>query len=523
MLQMGAANLIHPPGPAPANTKSVGAPGAARMPKGRRFTNIFDLLLAIGKNGTGTLVGSVPGMNGQDQIGKAQLPAHLVALSALSNDIQTPETLIGKMPAGANSIDASVVPRRANVATILQGRGAIVNQRLAELVSGQITPVDLEPGNYEVLNSGLQEGTLILEVQSSDKRLIRVSIAASLLTKGTGGNTPGSISKAVKAGSLPERVLLNVSGDREHSKLNELFSKLDIRELHISEIEPNLKGGMKGNPARATVDVKLIAVQGGQEVLLRSKLHKGDIRAEMPGEPRPRRRGSRRGLPVKTAGALSGPKAVDPKAAGITSQVLNAGRSMMMPLSDLESTLFKNLNTGRTPESAMYDPLNLDQAAETLSKPDQVTSGRTSLSAPRFTLPENLANQLKPNGKSVAIRIEPENLGPARLRINMHNGTLTARLTVESVEAKAAVESSLDQLTNQLEKAGIKVNHVEVSVSGGDIHDQWLESRTTWSAPSRKGHNRVLQKLAAGSVDHVETVPYQAPTYIRADQVNIFA
>lgn len=85
---------------------------------------------------------------------------------------------------------------------------------------------------------------------------------------------------------------------------------------------------------------------------------------------------------------------------------------------------------------------------------------------PAIQLPENIHDLLKPYGKSVTLKIEPEHLGTATISLNMQQGVLRARVVVESNAAKTMVENSLGQLVSQLAKSNITVDSVNVQVGG---------------------------------------------------------
>ncbi len=85
---------------------------------------------------------------------------------------------------------------------------------------------------------------------------------------------------------------------------------------------------------------------------------------------------------------------------------------------------------------------------------------------PAIKLPENIHDLLKPYGKSVTLKIEPEHLGTATISLNMSQGALRARVVVESTAAKTMLENSLGQLVSQLAKSNITVDSVDVQVGG---------------------------------------------------------
>ncbi|MBD3401806.1 hypothetical protein GF420_02840, partial [candidate division GN15 bacterium] len=128
---------------------------------------------------------------------------------------------------------------------------------------------------------------------------------------------------------------------------------------------------------------------------------------------------------------------------------------------------------------------------------------------------------MKPGGRSVSIAIEPENLGPARLHLAMRDNALTARVTVETSHAKAMVEQSLDQLSQQLSRAGIKVDLIEVNVSGEQARQQFTDRSFATRRRIRlqdSEHETLHAAEAAGPAGL-----QQRPSMLGPSGVNLFA
>ena len=54
----------------------------------------------------------------------------------------------------------------------------------------------------------------------------------------------------------------------------------------------------------------------------------------------------------------------------------------------------------------------------------------------------------------------------------------------------------VDKLTEQLSRAGIKVEHVEVNLSGEDMRRQFMDRRTSWHRPGRSQRMNSTPKVA---------------------------
>lgn len=77
---------------------------------------------------------------------------------------------------------------------------------------------------------------------------------------------------------------------------------------------------------------------------------------------------------------------------------------------------------------------------------------------------EQIRVQITPDTTSMEMQLNPENLGKVMLNVSAKNGVVTAQMTVENDVVKAAVESQLIQLKENLNNQGLKVEAVEVSV-----------------------------------------------------------
>ncbi len=73
------------------------------------------------------------------------------------------------------------------------------------------------------------------------------------------------------------------------------------------------------------------------------------------------------------------------------------------------------------------------------------------------------------DNSSMQLQLNPEHLGKVMLNVTSKNGVMTANFTVQTQEAKDALESQLFQLRQNLEQKEIKVDNVEVNVSNFDF------------------------------------------------------
>jgi flagellar hook-length control protein FliK len=138
-------------------------------------------------------------------------------------------------------------------------------------------------------------------------------------------------------------------------------------------------------------------------------------------------------------------------------------------------------------------------------------------------LPEQFQAQLKTQSQTLMLKIEPASLGPAKLNLVMRQDGLTARVTVETPMAKAAVEGSLDQLTQQLSRAGVQVHRIEVALDGGGMRNQFFDRRPEWSYQQGRTSSRYASESESEQVTSSTVLTPPEYGYLRIDGVNLLA
>jgi flagellar hook-length control protein FliK len=78
---------------------------------------------------------------------------------------------------------------------------------------------------------------------------------------------------------------------------------------------------------------------------------------------------------------------------------------------------------------------------------------------------EQIHSTMEDGATTLEMQLNPESLGKLLLSITNKSGVMTASFTVQSSEAKAAIESQMMTLRENLEQKNLKVEAVEVSVS----------------------------------------------------------
>ncbi len=353
------------------------------------------------------------------------------------------------------------------IASLLASRGGAV-------ATSQQVPVDA--GVYRVLETTVLADTVEFTVVSEDAPLDVVKISAPLeLLDDFAVDVTRPTEQHMKQAAA--RVALNDT-QNQTGDIARLLAQLNIKELRISR---NADDGSSNVNNVKTDYVQTGRVDDGKLAIVVTGERQSQIVSvsrELPQESV----GARR-LVMQRASQHPIPQGEPPENKFLTS--MNAARSVVGE-GQFQGAVFDPLTRRLSEKTGRMEMMALesDISDETTSpgqqsiqsvdaanvKPDRVPTGGV-----RFTLPDDIRTALKPDGRALTIMIDPEHLGPARVRLAMREGALTARVTVDTPQARTVVEQSLDQLTAQLQRAGIKVDLIEVNVAGDQPRHQFFE------------------------------------------------
>jgi hypothetical protein len=392
-----------------------------------------------------------------------------------SESFLTAELMLGS-DVGTRSTDditnATTAPNSAEynrqLLSILPRQMGVIGGNVKDILRHK--PVEVEAGKYEILSARVTDGKLSLEVIRKDhpNQAIRLILPAEIL------NDAGGLSS--------KRVVLPMEA-YESSRVNSLLSQLSLKEIEINTANVDQAVRSTAEPLRIT----LTAENTAGEFLIRTKLARARVKAVSDEVP------LRQNIQSESEAARSG-----------SVKIVTGEQAVLSEPNDLRSQLLSGNARGQTQigtrtlfaQPDFFQKGN-DEAGEGSSGDkgsilDSLFGGETALTSDktagekgniqqlRFTLPENLNTVLKSNSKAVTIRIEPEHLGPARLSLSMVDDRLKARIVVSSVSARAALEGSLDRLVDQLARADIKVDQVEIAINGDSTHNEFLGRQPHW-------------------------------------------
>jgi flagellar hook-length control protein FliK len=365
----------------------------------------------------------------------------------------------------------------------------------------------LKPAIYDVLGSRVEGGQLELTLapQGEAANQIRISLPLSVLAQAVSEQTGQST--AVPTGSMSQSTSDWLLCDKM-LEMDGLFKALNLKTLEVRESMPLTTDKVAQSP----IELTLIGENQGARIAITARINKQDVL-------------------LKAVKNFSGNQVLagaetetfpEHGAVGEASSEQKPDDYQMLfkkPLSDSGPSLTKNLLSDARPftfDANLSSADGLDKSAPRAGSMDSATMP----SPVKLTLPDTITKSFFSQGQTIMIRIEPDHLGPARLNLTVHDQMLTARVTVDTPMAKLAVENSLNQLTDQLSRAGIQVDRIDVMLSDGGTRHQFYDQRPFWSQ-SRRMHqlnNDDRMQSDALSVPITMLPPRQ---YVGAQGVNL--
>ena len=416
----------------------------------------------------------------------------------------------------------------SNVKSASNGKSANISETIKTL-----TPADENNQTTQVLDKFTVDKVTvkgneveILASSTSDKsKTVKVVVPKDqfegLISPKKGSNE--SIEPVI--GKHTERVQLD-GVVKSTPKLNELMDKLNLQEIQVKANVTQVAKASSGRPIAQETTVKLVGADSSAEMLVKGQIQVTNDKT---------RTNSKKRLAPKGID-LTSPQNSKASAANQNSATAGNGRVSLVNTRNADGGMIlkevkvrpevMNLaeqftNEPKTTEAG-FDK-NFSSVVATESSQTGSTSGsRSELPQVKFSLPDDISQSLKPGGKAVTIKINPELLGPVRLSVRMQNGQLQARLLVDNVQIKSMIESSLDQLTDQLERAGIKVEQLDVNVAGSDVGSELFDRSVAQNRP--KVTTRVLDAEEAGVLSTpTEVISRSSGEYVGSSGVNLFA
>ncbi|MEA1981504.1 MAG: flagellar hook-length control protein FliK, partial [candidate division Zixibacteria bacterium] len=386
------------------------------------------------------------------------------------------------------------------------------NKQINELINQ--VPVTLESGSYEIIDAEIKNDALKLTVASdSSSEPIKISLPLEQLKLAPSNS-----------GFQSQRVNL-VEQSQQKIELESLIRNLNLKELtvHYNNDEA-LKSEQVGisNSKNNIVNIEITAEGSGQVQFIKGKLLKSSVRTtqknnqinsnnNISGEENELQNSSRDIITEKNEPVLR--RQFSPKNQ-------NFGREQLLNVTNNKSQNIVNENLHSSNSDMISANTNdIDKLIEL----NRTASPKNESQPVKFNLPDDIRTALKPNGKSVNILIEPENLGPARLKLVLNNQTLRAELTVQNVHAKTTVENSLSQLIEQLNRSDIKVDFIDVNINSENNQEQFAKRNPQWLRKSFSNNSENLKDDTLAYVPSDEITGKNQRLYVGSEGVNVLA
>lgn len=437
---------------------------------------------------------------------KAEIASRPFSIFAIANSEHRGRTATAVQPLDSlspvsiddQSADKNIFAFNRRLTDALPRHDRISNESLDHMLSSR--PVNLADGRQYKIES-VEQGSGLLQLTLSDDSapdgLIKVTLPLSRLTEGHQvQNTSGY------------RVSLD-SNQTDSLQLHRLLDRLNLREISIESTGQRALPPIEAETDHKTepLRISIVADDSGRRVVLRGQLSAEELRTPLskgPVEPtttekaaRPLPDGDRTFAPAEHA-------RIDPQrlaqAAATDANVAEArpgfaltrqagrqdvlGRNAQSTESRLDNSWRSEAILSNSREAGTEGGFGGSDQGSNAELNSRAGSGLDRLNANqpvRFQMPNDFGPAFRSGRQSITIRIEPEHLGPAKLTLTEKNGSLQARLIVNSPEAKTLIESSLDRLSRQLQQANVNVDSIEVTVSADSDQRQLFHERPEWT------------------------------------------
>lgn len=453
----------------------------------------------IKDNSEGTLLKS-DNQSKQIETGKEVLTKFNVVNAKEISDVTNVSKNPDKDVSTSNKVDI------IDIINSLPHNAVTINELKNNIVGHQSLDID---GKFKVQNWNITGDNLNLDLVSEQnpETVIKITIPAKDIIDQLGNNN-------TKLTSALNRIPLEGQNVTAANQLKELLTKYDIKELHINVSEKS----SKAVPNKNIIDVEIFAQNAGQEIILKSKLNKNAIQVREDSK-------NLKSLSLDNKSNKVGFESEQSKYASVKQNVQSTPLNLTAKLDTIEKfNMFKQFVEPLNQQGQDAKTDNISQLPDFIKSPTEMTlsKDKVDLRPVRFTLPDNINTRLKPNGKSVRINIEPNNLGPARISLNMQNDKLSAVVSVNSVQAKMTVEGSLDRLLDALNKANIQVDFIDVDVNQQNTNEQFAQRKSNYLI-QQMNRKISLSDYLTNENSNIENITPRSVTYVNANGVNLTA
>ncbi len=172
----------------------------------------------------------------------------------------------------------------------------------------------------------------------------------------------------------------------------------------------------------------------------------------------------------------------------------------------------------------------LFQGHHTASGHVQGSGGATAPEGPGQPFHQDLMQQVAEkavfhlrNGRAEArIDLKPESLGHLKLHVSTDHGQVTLRILTESTGVRDMIESNISHLKNELQQHNLQIDHLDVSVSGGQQETGGGNDRAS-ASPRNPAEVAGSGEGGAAPVGEETGTPHHGVARARVGMVDYFA
>ncbi len=323
------------------------------------------------------------------------------------------------------------------------------NINIKEILAQQ--NVELENGQYKVLSKEIVDSKVALTIEGTNGKQLTVTLPIDSMQNNSLNGTQ-------------DRVAIQDSSYLK--KLESMIEKVDIQSIEIKSSEAKLSQNVL-----KPVEISLVGEQNSTVLKASLKQNQIKINELQTTTSHPK------AAVLDESGLFDEVQTLKPQLNnGLIEKVnVDANGRFVNNVSKANQQLSLNgeaLNQSNEQIMTSFNAIGTDSAENIEVKED--------VKHVRMQLPENIKSVLRPNSQAVVIKMNPENLGPAKLSLSFHGGKLRAKLMVTSVNAKQALDSSMSKLVDQLQKIDINVDKIDVTLDGQQNQNEQYQQKQQW-------------------------------------------
>ena len=465
--------------------------------------NIFDLMLGNPSNSINNQLG-ILAPNGETDVLNGEMPEQSFDM-IFGNMLQSvaPELLgrtDGLVKPQENQVLSQLLPQQMEVEADVDENVIMFNKELQEMIPQKSSiqninikeilanqNVELEDGQYKVLSKEVVDSKVAMTIESANGKQLTISLPIDSIQN---GNSVGSNGRS------------SIENSYYLKELESLVEKVDIQQIEIKSSDTKLS-----QSALKPVEISLVGEQNSSALTLKASLKKNQIKISE----------------LQTTSSHQKAAVLDESGLFDEKVVINQPQS---------NKLIENVTVGSKGQM-INNTLNANQQlslkGETLNQTtEQVGSNfniyitdtadnietKENIQQVRMQLPENIKSVLRPNGQAVVIKMNPENLGPAKLSLSFSGGKLRAKLAVSSLNAKQVLDGSMNKLVDQLQKININVEKIDVTLDGQQNQNEDFQQKQQWQRKmsyknidlAQFEENEIEQSVQNSSVSAIQQV-----------------